>query len=238
MLTPDDACDTVFLLDVDNTLLDNDRFSADLDARLDRDFGPAQRMRYRDIYAALRDQLGYADYLGALQTFRAGLDEDADLLQVSAFLLEYPFAERLYTQVMETIAHLRTLGTPVVLSDGDIVFQPRKIQHSGLWDAVQGKVLVYLHKERMLDAMQRRFPARHYVMVDDKPHLLATMKRAMGDRLTTVFVQQGHYARDAIGDVISPAPDMTIARIAELLQLIPGQWRKPQARRLEQESMP
>jgi FMN phosphatase YigB (HAD superfamily) len=238
MLTPDGTRDTVFLLDVDNTLLDNDRFSADLDARLDRDFGPVQRMRYRDIYAGLRDELGYADYLGALQAFRAGLDDDADLLEMSAFLLEYPFAERLYPQALETIAHLHTLATPVVLSDGDIVFQPRKIQRSGLWDAVQGRVLVYLHKERMLDAMQRRFPARHYVMVDDKPYLLASMKRVMGDRLTTVFVQQGHYARDSMGDAISPAPDMTIARIDELLHLTPGQWRKPRARRLEQESMP
>ena len=238
MLTPDDLSDTVFLLDVDNTLLDNDRFSADLDARLERDFGAAQRGRYREIYAALRDQLGYADYLGAMQAFRAGLDEDVDLLQMSTFLLDYPFAERLYPQALDTIAHLHALGTPVVLSDGDIVFQPRKIQRSGLWDAVHGRVLVYLHKERMLDAMQRRFPARHYVMVDDKPHLLAAMKTAMGDRLTTIFVQQGHYARDAIGDAISPAPDITIARIADLLQLMPGQWRRPETRRLEQESMP
>ena len=238
MLTPDDPSDTVFLLDVDNTLLDNDRFSSDLDARLERDFGAAQRGRYREIYAALRDQLGYADYLGAMQAFRAGLDEDVDLLQMSTFLLDYPFAERLYPQALDTIAHLHALGTPVVLSDGDIVFQPRKIQRSGLWDAVHGRVLVYLHKERMLDAMQRRFPARHYVMVDDKPHLLAAMKTAMGDRLSTIFVQQGHYARDAIGDAVSPAPDITIARIADLLQLTPGQWRRPETRSLEQESMP
>ena len=238
MLMQHDARDTVFLLDVDNTLLDNDRFSADLDARLERDFGAAQRGRYRAIYAALRDQLGYADYLGALQAFRAGLDEDVDLLQVSTFLLDYPFAERLYPQALDTIVHLRTLGTPVVLSDGDIVFQPRKIQRSGLWDAVQGRVLVYLHKERMLDAVQRRFPARHHVMVDDKPHLLAAMKAAMGHRLTTVFVQQGHDARDAVGDAIDPAPDITIARIDELLQFTPGQWRESQARGIEQESMP
>ena len=238
MLRPDDVRDTIFLLDVDNTLLDNDRFSADLDARLERDFGLAQRIRYRDIYAALRDQLGYADYLGAMQVFRAGLDDDTDLLQMSAFLLNYPFAERVYPRALETIAHLHSLGTPVVLSDGDIVFQPRKIQRSGLWDAVQGRVLVYLHKERMLDAMQRRFPARHYVMVDDKPQLLAAMKAAMGDRLTTVFVQQGHYAMDAIGDCIDPEPDITIARIADLLGFTPGQWRQPQTRRLEQESLP
>ena len=238
MLTTDGGRGTVFLLDVDNTLLDNDRFSADLDARLDRDFGPVQRARYRAIYGALRDQLGYADYLGALQAFRAGLDEDADLLRMSPFLLDYPFAERLYPRVLDTIAHLHALGTPVVLSDGDIVFQPRKIERSGLGDAVQGRVLVYLHKERMLDAMQRRFPAGHYVMVDDKPHLLAAMKTAMGDRLTTVFVQQGHYAREAVGDSIKPAPDMTIARIDELLHLTSGQWCTPQKGHLEQEPMP
>ncbi len=238
MLKPDDAPDTVFLLDVDNTLLDNDRFSVDLDARLERDFGAVQSTRYRAIYAALRDQLGYADYLGALQVFRAGLDDDSDLLRMSTFLLDYPFAERLYPQAMDAIAHLHTLGTPVILSDGDIVFQPRKIQRSGIWDAVQGRVLVYLHKERMLDVMQRRFPARHYVMVDDKPQLLAAMKTAMGDRLTTVFVQQGHYARDSAGDAFDPGPDMTVARIGELLRLTPGQWRRPQMHRLEQESMP
>ena len=238
MLTGEGERGTVFLLDVDNTLLDNDRFSADLDTRLDQDFGVAERTRYRAIYAALRDQLGYADYVGALQAFRTGLDDDSDLLRMSAFLLEYPFWERLYPHALEAIAHLDTLGTTVVLSDGDIVYQPRKIQRSGLWDAVQGRVLVYLHKERMLDAMQRRFPARHYVMVDDKPRLLAAMKTAMGGRLTTVFVQQGHYARDVALDTISPAPDITIARIADLLQMSQGDWCKPQASRLEQESTP
>ena len=216
--------DIVFLLDVDNTLLDNDRFSADLDARLERDFGAVQRARYRQIYATLRDRLGYADYLGAVQEFRAGLDEDADLLQMSGFLLDYPFSERLYPQALDAIAHLHTLGTPAILSDGDIVFQPRKIQQSGLWQAVRGRVLVYLHKERMLDAMQRRFPARHYVMVDDKPKLLASMKLALGERLTTIFVRQGHYALESADERIVPAPDITIARIGELLAFGPRQW--------------
>lgn len=225
----------VFLLDVDNTLLDNDRFAADLSDRLQQDFGNAGRERYWAIYQALRTRDGYADYLAALQEFRTGLDADPDLLQMSAFVLEYPFAQRLYPHALEVIAHLHTLGTPVVLSDGDIVFQPRKIQRSGLWDAVQGRVLVYLHKERMLDAMQQRFAARHYVMVDDKPQLLATMKTALGERLTTIFVQQGHYALQAMDVPIAPAPDMTIARIADLLSLQAGQWGITSAAGIEKE---
>ena len=212
------AGDVVFLLDVDNTLLDNDRFAADLGARLQRDFGAAERERYWAIYNALRDKLGYADYLAALQEFRVDLDDDLpDLLRMSAFLLDYPFAERLYPRALDAIAHLRGLGVVAVLSDGDVVFQPRKVQRSGIWDAVEGRVLIYLHKERMLDAVQRRFPSAHYVMVDDKPQLLATMKRALGEKLTTVFVRQGHYAAESPDTVIDPAPDRSIARIGDLL---------------------
>ena len=148
----------MFLLDVDNTLLDNDRFAADLGARLEQSFGAAERQRYWTIFAKLRDEVGYADYLAALQKFRIGMDDDPSLLQMSAFLLEYPFADRLYPRALEAIAHLRALGLPVILSDGDMVFQPRKIQRSGLWDAVDGRVLIYVHKERMLEAMQRRYP--------------------------------------------------------------------------------
>ena len=207
----------VFLLDVDNTLLDNDRFGADLDARLEQSFGADQRDRYRAILAALREELSYVDYLGALEKFRIGLDDDPDLLQMSSFMLEYPFANRLYPHALEAIAHLGTLGTPVVLSDGDIVFQPRKIQRSGIWDAVQGRVLIYVHKERALDAMQRRYPARHYVMVDDKAQLLAAMKRVLGQILTTVFVHQGHYAAQSANTVIEPPPDLEIGRIGDLL---------------------
>ena len=209
----------VFLLDVDNTLLDNDRFNADLDARLRRDFGAPQQARYRTIYETLRDELGYADYLGALQRFRIGLDDDADVLQLSSFVLDYPFSERLYPRALEAIAHLRTLGTPVVLSDGDIVLQPRKVQRCGVWDACEGRVLIYLHKERMLDAMQRRYPARHYVMVDDKPRLLAAMKRVLRDTLTTVFVRQGHYAQEQVLAADDPAHDLVIERIGDLCSL-------------------
>ena len=214
-----EASDPVLLLDVDNTLLDNDRFVADLGARLEHAFGASERERYWTIYDALRDELDYADYLGALQKFRAGLDENPDLLLMSAFMLEYPFASRLYPRALDVIAHLRTLGLPVILSDGDVVFQPRKVQRSGIWDAVEGRVLIYVHKERMLDAVQRRFPASHYVMVDDKPQLLAAMKHVLGEKLTTVFVRQGHYAAESANQVIDPAPDISIGRIADLLDV-------------------
>jgi len=213
--TPE-AVPLVFLLDVDNTLLDNDRFAADLGAHLEQAFGDTERDRYWAIYAQLRDDLGYADYLGALQRFRVGLDNDPALLQMSAWLLEYPFAERIYPHALETIAHLHTLGQPVILSDGDVVFQPRKIQHAGLWDVFQGNVLIYTHKQVMLDAMQLRYPAAHYVMIDDKPQILIDMKKRLGTRLTTVFVRQGHYAAAAINTPGIPEPDISIARIGDL----------------------
>jgi FMN phosphatase YigB (HAD superfamily) len=209
--------EVVFLLDVDNTLLDNDRFGADLGARLEEAFGADQRDRYWAILAALREELSYVDYLAALEKFRAGLDDDPDLLQMSSFMLEYPFADRLYPRAVEAIAHLRTLGLPVILSDGDVVFQPRKIQRSGIWNAVQGRVLIYLHKERALDAVQRRHPAQHYVMVDDKAQILAAMKRVLRERVTTVFVHQGHYAAQSLNTVIDPPPDLAIERIGDLV---------------------
>jgi FMN phosphatase YigB (HAD superfamily) len=208
---------TIFLLDVDNTLLDNDRFTADLGDELENCFGVAQRARYWDIFAQRRTALGLADYLGSLQEFRAGLDDDPRLLDMSQYLLEYPFATRLFPRALEAIAHLRTLGSPVVLSDGDIVFQPRKIQRSGIWKAVEGRVMVYVHKEKVLDHMQRRFPAEHYVMVDDKANLLAAMKSVLGARLTTVFVRQGHYALAVESNSVVPAPDLVIERIGDLL---------------------
>lgn len=211
------AAALVFLLDVDNTLLDNDRFADDLGDTLEQAFGAAERERYWSIYAELRDSLGYADYLGTLQRFRAGLDNEPALLQMSRYLLEYPFAERLYPEALETVAHLRSLAPTVILSDGDVVFQPRKIEHAGIWKAVRGEVLIYLHKQRMLVAMQQRYPAAHYVMVDDKPQILADMKRRMGHKLSTVFVRQGHYAA-AVNETIDPPPDVTIACIGELRQ--------------------
>jgi FMN phosphatase YigB (HAD superfamily) len=211
--------EVVFLLDVDNTLLDNDRFGADLGERLEQSLGADQRERYWSIFSALREELGYVDYLGTLQKLRVGLDDDPALLQISSYLLEYPFADRLYPHALEAIAHLGTLGLPVVLSDGDVIFQPRKIQRSGIWNAVQGRVLIEVHKERALDAVRRRYPARHYVMVDDKPLLLASMKRALGQDLTTVFVHQGHYATQSETTVIDPPPDVEIEHIGDLLDL-------------------
>nr|WP_225562895.1 HAD family hydrolase [Rhodanobacter sp. DHG33] len=206
----------VILLDVDDTLLDNDRFGADLGDELERRFGAAERERYWNIYNALREELGYADYLASLQRFRSGLENHPALLDMSGFVLDYPFEQRLFPGTMETLAHLRTLGRPVILSDGDVVFQPRKVHRAGLWNALQGDVLIYLHKQQMLDGMQQRYPAAHYVMVDDKPQILADMKRQLGERLTTVWVKQGHYAAAAAGQRIEPAPDMAIACIAEL----------------------
>jgi FMN phosphatase YigB (HAD superfamily) len=213
------AVDCVFLFDVDNTLLDNDRFAADLRERLTGDFGLAECERYWSIYARLRDVRGVADYLAALQEFGGGLEGEPRLLGMSAFLLDYPFADRVYPGAREAIADLRTRGTVAILSDGDLVFQPRKIQRSGLWEAVDGAVMIYPHKERSLDAMQQRFPAAHYVMVDDKPNILAAMKRVLGTKLTTVFVNQGHYAAQADLASIQPAPDRVIARIADITHL-------------------
>ena len=192
MNAPDEV---VFLLDCDNTLLDNDRVQDDLRAHLEREFGPENRDRYWRIFEDLRTELGYADYLGALQRYRLGAMNDPQLLQMSSFLVDYPFADRLYHSSFDVIEHLSRLGPTVILSDGDVVFQPRKIQRSGLWEAVEGRVLIYIHKELMLDDVKQRYPARHYVMVDDKLRL-AAMKKIWGNRLTTVFPRQGHYALD------------------------------------------
>jgi FMN phosphatase YigB (HAD superfamily) len=216
----------VFLLDVDNTLLDNDRFGQDLGERLEQSFGASETRRYWAIFGQLREQLGLADYLGSLETFRTGLDDHPDLLAMSEFLLEYPFSARLFPRALDAVAHLATFGRPAVLSDGDVVFQPRKIQRSGIWDAVEGRVMIYVHKERVLGKVQQRFPAKHYVMVDDKPNLLAAMKSTMKDRLTTVFVRQGHYALAAESKSVEPAPDMTIERIEDLINHTPSDFRE------------
>jgi FMN phosphatase YigB (HAD superfamily) len=212
------ASAVVFLLDVDNTLLDNDRIIADLSDHLRREFGAESRDRYWKIFEALRVELGYADYLGALQRYRVGGTNDPRLLTMSSFLVDYPFAERLYPHALDVIAYLRRWGPTVILSDGDVVFQPRKVQRSGLWDAVEGRVLIYLHKEQMLDDVQRRYPARHYVMVDDKLRILTAMHQVLRDRLTTVFARQGHYALDPRNLSAYPAVDLTIARIGDLLE--------------------
>ena len=216
------AIDTVFLLDVDNTLLDNDRIHDDLGTHLEREFGTPGRDRYWAIFEALRAELGYADYLGALQRYRSeptnGSMTDSRLLLMSSFLVDYPFADRLYPDVIDTIAHLGRCGTTVILSDGDAVFQPRKVQRSGLWEAVGGRVLIYIHKEKMVDDLLVRYPARHYVLVDDKLRILAAMKSLFGQRLTTVFPRQGHYALDPHNLSAYPPADLAIDRFGELLR--------------------
>jgi len=209
--------DVVFLLDCDNTLLDNDRVQDDLRGHLEREFGVASRDRYWAIFEALRAELGYADYLGALQRYRLGDMHDPRLLLMSSFLVDYPFADRLYPGAFDAIAHLRRFGLPVILSDGDVVFQPLKIQRSGLWDAVDGRVLIYIHKEQMLDDVRERYPARHYVMVDDKLRILAAMKEAWGDRLTTVLPRQAHYALDSRNLSAYPPAALTVERIGDLV---------------------
>ena len=209
--------DVVFLLDVDNTLLDNDRIIADLNGHLAHEFGDENRDRYWEIFEALRVELGYADYLGALQRYRVGATNDPRLLSMSSFLVDYPFAARLYPGALGVIAHLQRWGSTVILSDGDVVFQPRKILRSGLWDAVEGRVLIYLHKEQMLDDVEQRYPARHYVMVDDKLRILAAMKKLRGDRLTSVFPRQGHYALEPGNSAAYPPADITIERIGDLI---------------------
>ena len=220
---------TVFLFDVDNTLLDNDGVSADLRRHLSTEFGSAAD-GYWAAYEALRDELGYADYLGALQRLRAEF-EDADeadsahrLLSMSSFLIDYPMADRLYPHAIDVLTRLGTFGTTVILSDGDVVFQPRKIKTSGLWDAVDGRVLITIHKERRLDAVQRTYPARRYVMVDDKLRILRAMKDLWGDRLLTVFPRQGHYAQDPSQLERYGAADLSIGHIAELLDLDVAAW--------------
>ena len=209
----------VFLIDVDNTLLDNDRFGADLGDTLERAFGADERQRYWRIFEELRARSGVADYLGSLQAFRSGLDDDPHLLGMSEFLLGYPFSSLLFPEALASIQHLKGMGRPVVLSDGDMVFQPRKIRHAGIWDAVQGAVLIYVHKEKVLDHVRRRYPASHYVMIDDKPNLLAAMKEKLGDQITTVFVRQGHYALDAGSNEVRPSPDRVIERIGDVVTL-------------------
>jgi FMN phosphatase YigB (HAD superfamily) len=209
----------VFLVDVDNTLLDNDGIQQDLKDHLDRVFGVASRERYWRIQEDLFAELGYRDYLGALQRYRVEHPLEVELLSMSSFLLDYPFADRLFPAALEVLQRLRSLGPTVVLSDGDVVFQPRKVERAGLSDAVDGRVLIYIHKEEALDDVERRYPAEHYVVVDDKLRILKAVKQFWGERVTTVFPRQGAYAHDP--EVVSafPPADVTIERIGDLLDL-------------------
>ncbi len=207
----------VFLLDVDNTLLDNDAIEADLSAKLAEDFGSEARDRYWEILEDVRREMGYVDYLAALQRYRLENRHDPRVLRVSCWLVDYPFAGRLYPRAMDFVRELGHWGTSVILSDGDAVFQPRKIERAGLWAAVRGRVLVYVHKETQLADVERFYPARHYVVVDDKLRILAALRGAWGGRVTTVFVRQGHYARDARIVASYPAADLSVERVGDLV---------------------
>lgn len=222
-----DRAPLVFLLDVDNTLLDNDRVHADLERHIEAEFGADAAKTYWAIYEDLRVKLGYADYLGAIQRFRLECDDEVRAQGLAAYLLNYPFADRLYPGALEAVAHLSQLGTCVVLSDGDVVLQPRKIEAAGIAAAVAGRVLIYVHKERMLDDVARRFPAQHYVMVEDKLRVLDGMRRQWRERLTTVFVNQGHYASDPAARREYPAAQIELGGIRELCKLDAAAFLSP-----------
>jgi FMN phosphatase YigB (HAD superfamily) len=211
------ASKVVFLFDVDNTLLDKDRVTDDLRRHLEREVGPRRAAHYWKLFERLRVELGYADYLGALQRYRAEYPHELHLLTVSHFLVNYPFANRLYPNSLDAIEYVKQWGPAGILSDGDVVFQPRKVDRSGLFEAVEGRVLIYVHKEEELRDVQRRCPAKHYVLVDDKLRILAAVKKIWRSRVTTVFVRQGHYALDPKIFARYPAADVTIERIGDLL---------------------
>jgi FMN phosphatase YigB (HAD superfamily) len=216
VIRADASSRTVFFFDVDNTLVDNDRVAADLQRHLQDKVGDASAKRYWQIFEQLRTELGYADYLGTLQRYRFELPHDPKLFEVSYFMINYPFANRLFPESLDAVDHARRLGQAVILSDGDVVFQPRKIDRSGLYDAFEGHILIYVHKELELDDVEAKYPAEHYVMIDDKVRLLAAIKQRWGGSVTTIFPRQGHYAHDAALVAKYPTPDITIERIGEL----------------------
>jgi len=207
----------VFLFDVDNTLVDNDRVQADLKEHLAQTYGPATRDRYWDILEELRKELGYVDYLGALERYRVEALHRPEVLRMSSWLVDYPFADRLYPGALDAVKHVQQWGTHVILSDGDAVFQPRKVERSGIWRAFDGRVLIYIHKEEELDDVARLYPADHYVMIDDKLRILSAVKKIWGERVTTVFPKQGHYALDPEILAECPPADIELAKIGDLV---------------------
>ena len=209
--------DIVFLFDVDNTLLDHDRVTADLKRYLERKVGHDRQQRYWMIFEQLRSELGYADYLGALQRYRIEHPRDSQLLVLSHFLVNYPFANRLFPNALDAVDHVKQWGKAAILSDGDVVFQPLKIERSGLFEAMEGNVLIYIHKEHELEDVERRYPADHYVLIDDKLRILTAVKKIWSKRVTTVFPCQGHYAKDALATASFPPADVSIDRIGNLL---------------------
>jgi FMN phosphatase YigB (HAD superfamily) len=206
----------VFLFDVDNTLIDNDHVQADLKEHLAQTYGTAARDRYWEILEELRSELGYVDYLGALERLRIEEIHRPDVLRMSSWLVDYPFADRLYPGALDAVKHVQQWGTTVILSDGDAVFQPRKVERSGLWNAFDNRVLIYIHKEKELDDVERLYPADHYVLIDDKLRILAAVKKIWGDRVTTVFPKQGHYALDPAALAEYPPADIELAKIGDL----------------------
>lgn len=220
----------IFLIDVDNTLLDNDGLQEDLRGHLEREFGAPRRDRYWKILTDLFAELGYRDYIGALQRLRVEHPREVELLSMSSFLIDYPFAERLFPAAREVLKLLRGFGLTVILSDGDVVFQPRKVEHAGLSEAVGGRVLIYVHKEEALDDVERRYPAEHYMAIDDKLRILTAIKQFWGERVTTVFVRQGTYANDPRVICAFPPADVTIERIGDLLDCDLSRLRAPARR--------
>ncbi|MFO0928903.1 MAG: hypothetical protein U0736_18095 [Gemmataceae bacterium] len=218
-----DRSDVVFLVDVDNTLLDNDAIQADLRCHLEAVGGSACRVRYWAILDELFASLGYRDYLGALQRYRVEHPHDTRLFSLASYLVDYPFADRLYPDALAVLRRLAGWGLTVLLTDGDAVFQPRKVERSGLYAAVAGRVLIYVHKEEQLDDVLRRYPARQYVLIDDKLRILTAVKRAWGERVTTVFPRQGSCAHDRATLATYPPADVTVERIGDLLDLDPDQ---------------
>jgi len=208
----------VFLFDVDNTLLNNDRVTQDLQQHLEKEVGPAGASHYWSIFEELRTDLGYADYLGALQRFRVTYPHDLRLLTVSQFLINYPFATRLYPDSLDVVEKAKGWGPVALLTDGDVVFQPRKVDRSGLLQAVNGQVLCYVHKEKELADVARRYPSQHYVVIDDKLRLLTAIKKVWRSRVTTIFVRQGHYALDQKIIASCPPADLTLGRIGSFLE--------------------
>ncbi len=209
----------VFLFDVDNTLLNNDHVTAGLKNHLEKQVGPERQQRYWEIFEHLRSELGYADYLGALQRYRIENPHEPSLLAVSHFMTNYPFATRLYPDSLDAVEYVKQFGLPVVLSDGDVVFQPLKVENSGIREAFDGNVLIYIHKEQELEDVERRFPADHYILIDDKIRILTAVKKIWGGKVTTVFPRQGHYALDEKAVASYPPADVTIERIGDMLEL-------------------
>jgi hypothetical protein len=207
-----------FLFDVDNTLLDNDQVTEDLRRHLEKEVGAEHAKRYWDLFEELRAELGYADYLGALQRYRIEYPHDVHLLTVSHFLINYPFAARVYPGALAAIERVQRWGSVAILSDGDVVFQPLKVERSGLRKAVAGRVLIYVHKEAELADVEQRYPAAHYVLLDDKLRILSAVKKIWGPRVTTAFVRQGHYALDPEIVAKYPPADLNFERIGEVAE--------------------